>query len=67
MSTPLPIDPNEFKPDGSTANPYWKKQAQMCIWEHGWVTHTPNPLTGLPRVRYSTSAFDIGDGFLSND
>ncbi len=56
MSTPLPIDPNQFLPDGSTANTYWNKQVPMCIWDEGWSS------VGVGKVQFQTSVFDIGDG-----
>jgi len=58
MSTPLPIDRNPFKPDGVTVNPYKDKQAHMCIRYEGFMAFGPG------RVQFTTSVFDIGDGFI---
>ena len=61
MSTPLPLDPNPFMPGSTTiANPYYQKQANMCIADEGWVV-VPGG------VRFTTTIFDIGDGAVSRD
>ena len=64
MSTPLPIDPNKYLPgttSGAPDNPYYLKQAQMCIADEGWVA-VPGG-----KVRFTTTVFDIGDGFIIRD
>ncbi len=58
MSTPLPIDPNHYLQDGTTVNPYWNQQVRMCIWEESWQA------VGAGKVRFTTSVFDIGDGWM---
>ena len=58
MSTPLPIDRNPFMPDGHTVNPYQNQQAHMCIRYEGFMAAGPG------RVQFTTSVFDIGDGFI---
>lgn len=61
MSTPLPIDPNQFLPGSSTAlNPYYQRQAHVCIADEGWVV-VPGG------VRFTTTIYDIGDGFVNRD
>ena len=70
MSTPLPLDGNEIL-------------MRMCIAEEGWTAYpagqnncptaaTPSPAVPVPTtplacVLYSTTIFDIGDGFVNRD
>jgi hypothetical protein len=54
MSTPLPIDFNAVPP----------AQVPMCVINHGWLTAGFNPSTGIPRIRYFSTVFDIGDGWV---
>jgi hypothetical protein len=72
MSTPLPIDPNpklpNFAGDGgfsTTDNPYYQKQAQICVAARGWTAYDVNPSTGVQRVRWWSTIYDIGDGWYS--
>lgn len=61
MSTPLPIIPNNttsFKP------PYKvNTQAQMCIAKHGFTSFNIDA-NGNTQVIYSSTIFDIGDGWV---
>ncbi|HET8877664.1 MAG TPA: hypothetical protein VFO53_15145 [Casimicrobiaceae bacterium] len=61
MSTPLPIIPNNatvFKA------PYKvNTQAQMCIAKHGFTSFTIDA-HGNTQVMYTTTIFDIGDGWV---
>lgn len=67
MSSPLPIDPNRDLPGvgpsipPASTNPYFLKQAQICIADEGWVA-VPGGL-----VRFTTTVFDIGDGIINRD
>ncbi len=63
MSTPLPIDnnPNMAPPNTAKVNPYLGKQAQMCIQDEGFTSLTPG------FVQFTTTIFDIGDGWVSFD
>ena len=63
MSTPLPIDPNQYRPGpiGPLNNPYYLKQAQVCIADEAWGA-VPGGM-----VRFTTTVFDIGDGFVDRD
>jgi hypothetical protein len=57
MSTPLPIDNNTTLPLGGTKPA--GDQAMMCVWDEGWAA------IGGGLIRFVTSVFDIGDGWLS--
>jgi hypothetical protein len=57
MSTPLPIDLNP-----ASAN--FNVQVPMCVINHGWMAAGPNPVTGIPQIRYFTTVYDIGDGWV---
>ena len=61
MSTPLPIIPN----DSTTFKaPYKvKTQAQMCIAKHGFTSFQIDT-NGNTQVMYTTTVFDIGDGWV---
>jgi hypothetical protein len=39
-------------------------QVPMCVVNHGWMAAGPNPVTGIPQVRYFTTVYDIGDGWV---
>ena len=70
MSTPLPIDPNPKLPNGAggfstTDNPYYQKQAQICIAARGWTAFDQDPATNRARVRWWSYIFDVGDGWYS--
>jgi len=52
MSTPLPVDPGT------------NVQVPMCIVNNGWMSAGANPVTGIPQVRWFTTVFDIGDGWV---
>jgi len=58
MSTPLPIDANP-------ASPNFNVQVPMCVINQGWMATSSNPVTGIPRVRYFTTVYDIGDGWVT--
>ena len=58
MSTPLPIDTD---PSSS----YYQKQVPMCVVEHGWTAAGIDPSNGIAQIRYWTTVFDIGDGFVT--
>ena len=53
MSTPLPIDP------------VTQLQVPMCVVNHGWMAAGFNPVTGVAQIRYFTTVFDIGDGWVT--
>jgi len=57
MSTPLPIDSNP-------ASPNFNMQVPVCVVNHGWMAAGPNPVTGIPQVRYFTTVYDIGDAWV---
>ena len=61
MSTPLPIIPN----DATTFKPPYKvnTQAQMCIAKHGFTSFQIDA-NGNTQVMYTTTIFDIGDGWV---
>jgi hypothetical protein len=64
MTTPLPIDPNQYLPgttSGTPNNPYYLKQANMCIADEGWS------VVSSGGVRFTTTIYDIGDGFVGRD
>jgi hypothetical protein len=61
MTTPLPIDPNlnisdSESPLNGQANPYYHKQAHMCIVSHVWTVDSGG------QIHYQTIVIDIGDG-----
>jgi hypothetical protein len=58
MSTPLPIDPDP-------SSPYHDTQVPMCVVNHGWMAAGIDPTNGIPQVRYFTTVYDIGDGFVT--
>jgi hypothetical protein len=58
MSTPLPIDSNP-------ASPNYNVQVPMCVVNHGWMAAGSNPITGIPQIRYFTTVYDIGDGWVT--
>ncbi len=57
MSTPLPVDLNP-------TSPYFGKQANICVVQHGWTSAGVNLTTGNAQVRYFTTVIDIGDGWV---
>ena len=61
MSTPLPIIPN----DATTFKAPYKvnTQAQMCIAKHGFTSFQIDA-SGNTLVMYTTTIFDIGDGWV---
>jgi len=61
MSTPLPIIPN----DATTFKAPYKvnTQAQMCIAKHGFTSFQIDA-NGNTQVMYTTTIFDIGDGWV---
>ena len=61
MSTPLPIIPN----DVTTFKAPYKvnTQAQMCIAKHGFTSFVIDA-NGNTQVYYTTTIFDIGDGWV---
>ena len=63
MSTPLPIIPN----DATTFKPPYKvnTQSQMCIAKHGFTSFQIDA-NGNTQVMYTTTIFDIGDGWVQN-
>ena len=69
MSTPLPIDPNQYlpsppAPNATTLNPSYQRQAQMCMASRGWTPFGLNP-AGAQQVRWWSYIFDIGDGWIT--
>ncbi len=61
MSTPLPIIPN----DATTFKAPYKvnTQAQMCIAKHGFTSFVIDA-NGNTQVYYTSTIFDIGDGWV---
>lgn len=53
MGTPLPLDPATGV------------QVPMCVINHGWMAAGSNPVTGIPQIRYFTTVYDIGDGWVT--
>jgi hypothetical protein len=35
------------------------------VINHGWMAAGSNPATGIPQVRYFTTVYDIGDGWVT--
>lgn len=61
MSTPLPIIPNDA---ATFPSPYVvKKQANMCIAEHGFSSFAVDA-NGKSQAMYFTTVIDIGDGWV---
>jgi hypothetical protein len=61
MSTPLPIIPNDA---ATFPSPYVvKKQANMCIAEHGFSSFAVDA-NGKSQALYFTTVIDIGDGWV---
>ncbi len=68
MSTPLPLLTGPF--DAVQAQYYTvSKPAQMCIASDSWMAFgfQPGVTPGVPQIIYSTTVFDIGDGFFSSE
>ncbi len=63
MSTPLPLIPASAIPSSSSSY-VAGEAARMCVFAHGWTSVT-DPVSLTPKAMYSTSVFDIGDGWLS--
>jgi hypothetical protein len=64
MSTPLPIDPNAMITDTASplngkSNPYYLKQAHVCIAAHAWSSGAPDSMGNT--IYYVTTVIDIGD------
>jgi hypothetical protein len=72
MSTPLPLLTSDAITAGAAdAGLYYTagKPAQMCVYDHGWIPQgfKPGVTPGVPQVVWTTSVFDIGDGFVGLD